>query len=87
MTTDGAPSMTGRTNGITKKFWDTIGSEGVVENVCTKEPGFTDIMKYIVQCMNYNRDRGLNHRKFNTFLEELHRITLMLYTSCSELAQ
>ena len=43
-TTDGAPSMTGRTNGIAKKFRHVVGGQDVVvspciihqENVCTK---------------------------------------------------
>jgi len=79
LTTDGAPSMTGRTNGFAKKFLDTIGSQGVVvnhcivhqENLCTKVLGFTDVMKDVVQCVNYIRAGGLNHRQFKAFLEEL----------------
>ena len=79
LTTDGAPSMTGKNNGFTKKFLDTIGSQDVVvshciihqENLCTKVLGFADVMKDVVQCVNYIRSRGLNHRQFKAFLEEL----------------
>ncbi|CAM1324002.1 Uncharacterised protein r2_g3265 [Pycnogonum litorale] len=79
LTTDGAPSMTGRIKGFANKFFNTIGSQGVVvnhciihqENLCTKVLGFTDVMKDVVQCVNYIRVRGLNHRQFNAFLKEL----------------
>ncbi|XP_067931084.1 general transcription factor II-I repeat domain-containing protein 2B-like [Watersipora subatra] len=79
LTTDGVPSMTGKINGFTNKFLDAIGSPGVVvnhciihqENLCTKILGFTDVMKSVVKCVNYIRARGLNHRHFKAFLEEL----------------
>ena len=75
LSTDGAITMTGRTNGFTKKFLDTIGTKMVVvnyciidpENVCTKVLGFTDVMKDVIQCVNYIRARGLNHRQFKSF--------------------
>ena len=79
LTTDGAPSMTGKINGFTKKFLDSIGSKRVVvkhciihqENVCTKVLRFADVMKDVVTCVNYIRSRGLNHRQFKAFIEEL----------------
>ena len=79
LTTDGAPSMTGKTNGFTKKLLDSIGSKRVVvnhciihqENLCTKVLGFVDVMKDVVTCVNYIRSRGLNHRQFKAFLQEL----------------
>ena len=32
---------------------------------------FAEVMKNVVQCVNYIRARGLNHRQFKAFLEEL----------------
>ena len=70
VTTDGAPSMTGRTNGFTKKFLNAVGAEDVVvsqcifhqENLCTKIVGFAEVMGNVGQCANYIRARGFNHR-------------------------
>ena len=63
LTTDGAPSMTGRTNGFTKTFLDAIGAQDVVvshciihqENLCTTALAFADVMKNDVQCADYIR--------------------------------
>ena len=79
LTTDGAPSMTGRTNGFTKKILDAVGAQDVVvniciihqENVCTTVVAFAEVVKNVVQCLNYIRARGLNHRQFKAFLEYL----------------
>ena len=67
---DGAPSMTGWTNGLTKKFLDAVGAQDVVvnhciihqENLCTKVLALVEVMKNEVQCVNYIRAGGLNHR-------------------------
>ena len=48
LSTDGALSMTGRTNGFTKESWDAVGAQDVVvsqciidqENLCTKVMAF-----------------------------------------------
>ena len=61
VTTDGAPSMTGRTNGFTKKFLNAVGAQDVVlchciihqENLCTKIVDFAEVMRNVVQCVNY----------------------------------
>ena len=79
VTTDGAPSMTGKTNGFITNFLNAVGAQNVVvshciihqENLCTKVLDFADVMANIVKCVNYIRKRGLNHRQFKTFLEEL----------------
>ena len=79
VTTDGAPFMTGKTNGFITNFLNAIGAQNVVvshciihqENLCTKVLDFADIMGNVVKCVNYIRARGLNHRQFKTFLEEL----------------
>ena len=79
VTTDGAPSMTGRINGFTKKFLNAVGEQDVVvshciihqENLCTKVLDFAEVMRNVVQCVNYIRAQGLNHRQFKAFLDEL----------------
>ena len=56
VTTDGAPSMTDKSNGFTKKFLKAVGAQDVVlshciihqENLCTKIVGFAEVMKNIV---------------------------------------
>ena len=79
VTTDGAPSMTGKTNGSTKKFLNAVGAQDVVvnhciihqESSCTKIVGFAEVMRNVVQCVNYIRARGLNHQQFKALLDEL----------------
>ena len=80
LTTDCAPSMTGRTDGFTKKFLDAVGAQDVVvshyivhqENLCTNVLALAEDMKNVVQCANYTRARGLNHRQFKAFQEYLY---------------
>ena len=77
--TDGAPSMTSRINVFTTKFLTAVGAQNVVvshciihqENLCTKVLNFTEVMRNVVQCLNYIQARGLNHRQFKAFLDEL----------------
>ena len=79
VTTDSAPSMTGRTNGFTKKFLNAVGAQDVVvshciihqENLCTKIVDFAEVMRNVVHCVNYIRARRLNYRQFKAFLDEL----------------
>ena len=59
----GAPSMTGRTNGFTKQFPDAVGGQDVVvshciiprENLCIVVLAFAEVIKNVVQCVNYIR--------------------------------
>ena len=39
--------------------------------LCTKIMGFAEITRNVVQCVNYIRARGLNHRQFKAFLDGL----------------
>ena len=74
LTTDGAPSMTGKNNGFSNKLLEALDlkSTDVVvyhciihqENLCCKVLDFTCIMKNVVNCLNFIRARGLNHREF-----------------------
>ena len=64
LTTDGAPSMTGRKNGSTQKFMDAVGAQDVVvrhciidqENLCTNDLTFAEVMKN-VQCKLHQSKR------------------------------
>lgn len=54
LTTDGAPTMTGRTNGFTKKLLDTIDSQDLgyhciihQESLCIKAFDLTDVVKNV----------------------------------------
>ena len=61
VTTDGAPSMTGKTNGFITNFVNAVGAQNVVvshciihqDNLCTKVLDFADIMGNVVKCVNY----------------------------------
>ena len=71
--------MTGRTNGFTKKIPDAVGAQDVVVslciilqvNSCTKVLALAEVMKNVVQCVNYIRARGLNRRQLKAFQEYL----------------
>ena len=86
LSTDGDPSMTGRTNGLTKHILDAVGAQNVAviqciihqENLCTKVLANTEVMKNVVQCVNYTRARGLGHRQFRLFWNTFTLIILML---------
>ena len=65
VTTDGAPSMTGKTNKFITNFLNAVGAQNVVvshciinqENLCTKVLHFADVMGNVVKCVNYIRVR------------------------------
>ena len=77
--TDGALSMTGRTNGFSENFVDAVGAHDIVvchciihqSNLCTNVLAVAEVMKNAVQGVNYIRTRVLNHRQFKAFLEYL----------------
>ena len=79
VTTDGTPSRKGRINGFTTKFLAAVGSRNIVvshciihqENLCTKILDFAEVMRNVLQSLNYIRARGLNHRPFKAFLDVL----------------
>ena len=74
----GAPSKTGRINGFTSKFLTAVGAPNVVvsyciihqENLYSKVLDFAEVMRNIVQYLNYIQAQGLNHQ-FKAFLDEL----------------
>ena len=79
VTTHSAPTMSVRINGFTTKFLTEVGAQNVVvshciiyqENLCTKVLDFAEVMRNVVQCLNYIRAQGLNHQQFKVFLDEL----------------
>ncbi|KAM6943949.1 general transcription factor II-I repeat domain-containing protein 2A [Lycodopsis pacificus] len=82
ITTDGAPSMTGRKNGLVALVQRKLEEEGVEEAIalhciihqqalCSKCLKFDNVMSVVVKCINHIRSRGLKHRQFRAFLEEI----------------
>ncbi|RVE60969.1 hypothetical protein OJAV_G00165900 [Oryzias javanicus] len=82
ITTDGAPSMTGRKNGLVALVQKKLEEEGVEEAIalhciihqqalCSRCLKFDNVMSVIVKCINQIRSRGLKHRRFRAFLEEM----------------
>uniref|UniRef100_A0A669DFX6 SPIN-DOC-like zinc-finger domain-containing protein n=1 Tax=Oreochromis niloticus TaxID=8128 RepID=A0A669DFX6_ORENI len=82
ITTDGAPSMTGRKNGLVALVQKKLEEEGVKEAIalhciihqqvlCSKCLKFDNVMSIVVKCINQIRSRGLKHRRFRAFLEEM----------------
>ena len=81
LTTDGAPSMTGKENGavaLPKKHLreskfelDILSCRCVIhqEALCAKTLKMTHAMELVVKCVNEIREKGLKHRQFQLFLE------------------
>ncbi|KAM3860074.1 general transcription factor II-I repeat domain-containing protein 2A-like [Diretmus argenteus] len=82
LTTDGAPSMTGKRNGLVALVQRKLEEEGVEEAIAlhciihqqalaSKCLKFEHVMSVVVKTVNHIRSRGLKHRQFRTFLEEI----------------
>lgn len=82
ITTDGAPSMTGRKNGLVALVQRKLEEENVEEAIalhciihqqafCSKCLRFDNVMSVVVKCINHIRSRGLKHQQFRAFLEEI----------------
>ena len=84
VTTDGAPAMVGTDTGLAaqvKLHLNEIGLRGDAVNMyhciihqealCSRVMKFDNIMKYVFTAVNFIRSRGLNHRQFRSFLEEI----------------
>uniref|UniRef100_A0A803JA82 SPIN-DOC-like zinc-finger domain-containing protein n=1 Tax=Xenopus tropicalis TaxID=8364 RepID=A0A803JA82_XENTR len=81
--TDGAPSMTGRKNGLVALVKKKLEEEGIEEEaialhciihqqaLCSKCLPCDNVMSVVVKCVNQIRSRGLTHRRFRAFLEEM----------------
>jgi len=78
LTTDGAPSMTGKYNGfialmLKSVTHDIISHHCILhqEQLCAKVLDMKDVMEKVVSTVNFIRSRGLNHRQFQAFLQEV----------------
>ena len=83
ITTDGAPAMMGEENGaaaLIKKFFhrdhskqDVLSVHCIIhqEVLCGKAMKMTHVMDTVVKIVNEIRSKGLKHRQFQAFLEEL----------------
>ncbi|KAM9299514.1 general transcription factor II-I repeat domain-containing protein 2-like [Gastrophryne carolinensis] len=82
ITTDGAPSMIGRKKGLVALINKKKKEEGLEEVIalhciihqqalCSKCLKFDNVMSFVVKCINQIRSRGLKHRMFRAFLEEI----------------
>ncbi|XP_074510983.1 general transcription factor II-I repeat domain-containing protein 2A-like [Sebastes fasciatus] len=80
ITTEGAPSMTGRKNGLVALVQRKLEEEGVEEAIalhciihqqalCNKCLKFDNVMSVVVKCINQIRSRGL--KQFRAFLQEM----------------
>ena len=80
-TTDGAATMSGKMKGFTKLLMDELGVKKCYipvnhcsiyqENLCSKVLGFEDVMKKVVQSVNFIHSQALNHRQFKAMLDGL----------------
>ena len=78
VTTDSAPSMTGMTNEFILNFLNAVGAQNVVvshciliKRTCVPSSRFCRRHGKCCQACKLHSRRGLNHRQFKTFLEEL----------------
>lgn len=84
ITTDGAPCMLGKENGLVAKVKSHLNSMDIdtsnidefhciihQEALVARVMKYENVMKYVFNVVNFIRSRALNHREFKTFLEEL----------------
>ncbi|XP_035765588.1 general transcription factor II-I repeat domain-containing protein 2-like [Neolamprologus brichardi] len=86
LTTDGAPSMIRKKAGVVKKFRDKVQSANGgrdfwtfhcilhQEALCCKSLKMDNVMKVVIQTVNFIRSRGLNHGQFDSLLREKDHI-------------
>lgn len=83
ITTDGAPSMVGRNNGVVSLLKKEMIAHGLSpdifvfhclihqENLCAKALNMKHVMSVVVKTVNYIRNNALKHRKFKEFLKSI----------------
>uniref|UniRef100_H2ZZS8 DUF4371 domain-containing protein n=1 Tax=Latimeria chalumnae TaxID=7897 RepID=H2ZZS8_LATCH len=82
VTTDGAPAMVGEANGFIGCLKKNIGDRAALlkqyhciihqEALCAKYLKFKEVMEFVVSTVNFIRARSLNHREFQSFLENIN---------------
>ena len=83
ITTDGAPLLTGKHSGLIKRINDKIQTDYPLhkvlsfhcrihqESLCKSRLDFKHVVDPVVQAVNVIRSRGLNHRQFRDFLQDI----------------
>ena len=78
ITTDGAPSLTGKHNGFITLFKESVHHEILSyhclihqQQLCAQKLNIKHLMTDLVKAVNFIKSRGLNHREFKAFLEEV----------------
>lgn len=82
LATDGAPAMTGTVKGVVAKFKEQCKEQGNTDfqhfhciihqqSLCSKVLNIGHVLKNVTKIVNYIRARGLNHRQFSKFLEDV----------------
>ena len=92
ITTDGAPSLTGKHSGLVKLMNDKIKEDFPLHNVlschciihqeslCKSSLKLKHVMDPVMRAVNAIRARGLKHRQFRSFLEDIEaEFTDVLY--------
>ena len=94
MTTGGAPSIFGRTNGVVSLMEQVRQDAGTTakllryhciiqkENLCGKSVKMQNVMSVVVKTVNFVRARGLNHRQFLHLMAEVNAQTCCTKSRC-----
>jgi hypothetical protein len=83
ITTDGAPSMMGKINGVAARLEKYVVGNGggpllklhcIIhqQNLCARSVKFRDVMDIVIKSINFIRSRDLNHRQFQALLSEMN---------------
>ena len=78
ITTDGAPALTGKHNGFITLFKESVDHEILSyhclihqQQLCAQKLNIKHLLTDLVKAVNFIRSRGLNHREFKAFLDEV----------------
>ena len=78
ITTDGVPALTGKHNGFITLFKESVDHEIISyhclihqQQLCAQKLNMKHLMTDLVKAVNFIKSRGLNHREFKAFLDEV----------------